>query len=128
MLAHPQPRCRSLSCGTDQARPEQIELCSPVCLTFDQLQAGDLPFDLAAAPGQRQGCAHGLLVLAQAGSEAVQLALFGVGQPGREGIGGMGADQGSEALGKVANRGQRWRQREQPLDIGAVRFGQRRRV
>ena len=40
----------------------------------------------------------------------------------------MGANQGSEALGKVANRGQRWRQREQPLDIGAVRFGKRHHV
>ena len=40
----------------------------------------------------------------------------------------MGANQGSEALGKVANRGQRRRNREQPLDIGAVRLCYRRQV
>ena len=28
--AHPQLRCRSLSCCMDQARPEQVELCSSV--------------------------------------------------------------------------------------------------
>lgn len=47
----------------DQACPEQVELCAPIALAFDQLEAGDLALNLATAPGQRQGCTHGLLVL-----------------------------------------------------------------
>ncbi len=58
----------------DHTCPEQVELCASVSLAFDQLQASDLSLDLAAAPGQQQGCAHGLLVLTQAGGEATQLA------------------------------------------------------
>ena len=50
-LAHPQARCRSLSCCMDQTRLEQVELCSPVSLALDQLQPSDLSLDLAAAPG-----------------------------------------------------------------------------
>jgi len=45
-----------LSCSTDKARSEQVELCSSISLSFDQLEAGDLALDLAAAPEQRQGC------------------------------------------------------------------------
>ena len=104
--AHPQPRCRSLSCGKDQACPEQVELCSPVSLAFDQLEAGDLSLDLAAAPGQRQGCAHRLLVHAQASGKAAQLAVVGIGQPGGEGIRGGGTYKSTKALGDVASRGQ----------------------
>ncbi len=126
--AHPQPRCRSLSCGTDKARPEQVKLCSPVALSFDQLEAGNLSLDLAAAPGQHQGCAHGLLVLTQAGGEAAQLAVPGIGQSRGERICRAGADQGTKALGEVTSCGQRWRRRDQPLDIGAVRFCKRRQV
>jgi len=126
--AHPQPRCRLLSCGTDKARPEQVKLCSPVALALDQLEAGDLALDLAAAPGQHQGCAHGLLVLTQAGGEAAQLAVLGIGQPRGERIRRVGADQSTKAQGEVASRGQRWRQPQQPLDIGAVRICKRRQV
>ncbi len=89
----------------DQARPEQVELCAPVTLAFDQLEAGNLSLDLAAAPGQSQGCTHCLLVLTQAGGKAAQLAVLGIGQPGGECICGVGADQGTKALGKVASRG-----------------------
>ena len=74
----------------DQACPEQVELCSSVALALDQLQPGDLSLDLAAAPGQSQGCTHGLLVLTQAGGEAPQLAVLGIGQPGGERIRGAG--------------------------------------
>ncbi len=84
----------------DQARPEQVELCSPVALAFDQLEAVDLSLDLAAAPGQRQGCKHGLLVLTQARSEATQLAVLGIGQPGDEGIRRRGTYKSTKALGE----------------------------
>ena len=63
----------------DQACPDQVELCSPVTLAFDQLEAGDLALNLATALGQRQGCTQGLLVLTQAGGEAAQLAPRGIG-------------------------------------------------
>lgn len=126
--AHPQPRCRSFSCGTDQACSEQVELCPPVALAFDQLQPGDLSLDLAAAPGQRQGCAHGLLVLAQAGGEAVQLAVLGIGQPRGERIRRAGTDQGTKAKGEVTSHGQRWRLPQQPLDVAAVRICKHRQV
>jgi len=109
-----------LSCGTDQACPEQVELCSPIALAFDKLEAGNLALDLAAAPGQRQGCAHGLLVLTQAGGEAAQFAVLGIGQPRGERIRRAGANQGAKAEGEVARRGQRWRQPQQPLDIGVT--------
>ncbi len=68
----------------DQTCPEQVEPCSSVTLAFDELQAGDLALNLAAAPGQHQGCAHRLLVLTQAGGEAAQLAAFSIGQPGAD--------------------------------------------
>jgi len=86
----------------DQACPEQVELCSPVALAFDQLQAADLPFDLSAAPWKRQGCTHGLLVLMQAGGKAAQVAVSGLGQPRGELIRGARANQDTEVLGKVA--------------------------
>lgn len=97
-------------------------------LAFDQLQAVNLPLNLAAALGKRQGYPHGPLVLTQASGKASQVAASGLGQPRGERIRGAGANQGIEALGKVANRGQRRRPRKQPLDIGAVRLRKRRQI
>src|ERR1019366_1146530 len=55
-----------VSAGSEDARAEQRECGAAVHLAFDQLGAGVEAFYQAGAPGQGQGVADGLLVLADA--------------------------------------------------------------
>src|SRR3954468_4149356 len=73
------------SCRKENALAEQVEAGAPVHLPLDQLEPGDLPLRLAAAPGRRECRPDGAPVLLQPrrkGLESTDPTRSGVGQPG----------------------------------------------
>src|SRR6202047_4280718 len=65
--------------GQEDALAEKREGGASVHLAFEQLGAGVEAFDQAGVPGHGQAVADGLVVLADAGGEGVQVGLAGVG-------------------------------------------------
>lgn len=63
--------------GMQHSLAEQVELGSTIHAAFDQLEAVDLPFNVAVAPGLGDRRAHGLLILTEPGNEATEFASSG---------------------------------------------------
>src|SRR5215203_6723242 len=72
-------------CRKENTPAEQVEAGATVHLTLDQLEPGDLPLGLAAAPGRRErGLDRGAVLLQprRKGLESTNSTRAGVGQPG----------------------------------------------
>lgn len=57
---------------------ERLEVCSSISLPFQQLEAGNLAFCLAVAPGQDQASLNGLNSLAERGKRSSSSLTAGV--------------------------------------------------
>jgi hypothetical protein len=53
----------------EDAKSEQVKLCSPIHASLEQFESCDLPLRLTAAPRQRQTSKDGVLVLSHPGSK-----------------------------------------------------------
>jgi len=84
------------SCGFTEAGSEEVEFGAAIGLPFDELEPGDLSFDLAAAPGQGQRGVNGSGILFEAEGKESELAVLGLHQPRLELVGGMCTDNGSK--------------------------------
>src|ERR1035438_7255723 len=87
------------------AGAQQVELCSTVHLTLQELQSVDLAFDLPAAPRGLEGCPHRRMIRRQAGCEASNLGSFtvpGSGQPSVEAIDVASMNQSQELTSQAA--------------------------
>lgn len=93
------------SCGFEETGTEKVELGAAVGLPLDELELGDLSFDLAAAPGQGQRGTDGGGILFEAKGKGCELALLCLAQPRRERVGGLCPDHGSKPQGQVARLG-----------------------
>ena len=62
---------RPLAGSPQEAAAEQIEVCPAKHLAFHHFEAINMPFDRAGTPRQRDAGFHGLIVLLQAGREAL---------------------------------------------------------
>ena len=104
-------------CREEHTASEQVETCSSVALALDQLEAVDLAFGLAAAPGLGQGSPDGGGIGLQPRSEArdrrcaTGLRLHDPGAELRDGIPALGCrpahtrgpDEDSEAASQVGD-------------------------
>ena len=84
---------------------QQVELCSAIHLTLEELQSVDLAFDLAAAPRRLECRPHRRMIRRQADREPSNLASFtvaGAGQPPVEAINVAAVNQAQELTGQAA--------------------------
>ena len=93
------------SCGFTEAGSEEVEFGAAIGLPFDELEPGDLSFDLAAAPGQGQRGVNGSGILFEAEGKRSELAVLGLHQPRLELVGGMCPDNGSKPQSQVTRLG-----------------------
>src|ERR1035438_3242281 len=87
------------------AGAQQVELCSTVHLTLQELQSVDLALNLPAAPRRLEGCPHRRMIRREAGCEAANLGSFTVpssGQPSVEAIDIASVNQSQELTGQAA--------------------------
>jgi hypothetical protein len=93
-----------LAGSPQEATAEQIEAGPAKHLAFQHFEAINMPFDRAGTPGQSDAGFHGLIVLTQAGGEALQ-GLQRTGRralkPGIEALRLPLADQGRKVLREV---------------------------
>src|SRR4051794_9902301 len=90
------------SCGFTEAGSEEGEFSAAIGLPFDELEPGDLSFDLAAAPGQGQCGVDGSGILFKAEGKGSELAVLGLEKPRLDLVGGMCPDNGSKPQSQVA--------------------------
>ena len=83
----------------EDALPREIEAGAAVHAAFDELEAVDLSFDRAIAPGLDDGRAHGRFVLPKPRREATEIGRGRLFQPGFQ-LGRIGV---TEKIGEGAD-------------------------
>src|SRR6516225_1722489 len=93
-----------LAVRPQEATAEEIEACPAKHLAFHHFEAINMPFDRASTPGQRDAGFYGLILLLQAGREALkglQRTGHGAREPGIKALRLPLADQASKVLREV---------------------------
>src|SRR3954462_6247470 len=113
-----------LLCDGKYSVAQEVESGAAVHGSFDDLQPVDLPLDWTGAPGQRQGGMHGIAILTQAASEALETPGLSGRDPAVELVGQALFDHGRERPGQVDRPGDRRRQLKQRGHEPAVGLAQ----
>ena len=105
------------------AGAKQVELCSTIHLSLEELQTVDLAFDLPTPPRRGDGVPHRRQVRRHAGrkpSDLQRLGLLGAHQPSVEAIDIAAVYQAQELTGEAARLRDLWLNGAQGVDESAV--------